>query len=80
MTIRDHMTIQLAATRYAHAGIKTGDALWRLGYTEARFAQVVGGLLERADVEVEYPREVRRLRRLRDGRRAARMSSRRVSA
>lgn len=75
MSVRESMALQLAATRYAHAGAKSGDALWELGYTEARFAQVVLGLIERADVEAAYPREVRRLRRLRNARREMRRSA-----
>lgn len=72
MTVREMAAIRLAATHYAHPGAKTADAMWLLGMNEVRFAQVVGALIERGDVEAAYPAQVRRLRRLRDGRRALR--------
>lgn len=72
MTVREHATIRLAARVYRYAGRREADALHELGYSPARYAQVVNALLDRVDVEARYPMEVRRLRRVRERRAAAR--------
>lgn len=76
LTVREHMALELAGRHYRYAGAKTSDARELLGYSETRFAQVVTALLERPDAEAAHPQLVRRLRRLRDVRRAARRASR----
>ena len=68
------MALQLAAATLPPP-VKNDRAIERLGMTPVRHAQVVAGLLERADAEAAYPREVRRLRRLRDARRVRRRSA-----
>ena len=72
MLVRDHMTLTIAADHYAYPAVRDQHALEHLGMTPARFWQRVAWLLERPEVERERPREVRRLRRLRDARVAAR--------
>lgn len=77
ITVRDHMTIALADAHYAHAAVRVSDALELVGYTETRFWQRVGWLLEQPAVEAAYPTFVRRQRRLRDAR--ARQRTRRTA-
>lgn len=67
-TVREHMALRLAGATYMHAGARDHAIVTRLGYTPPRFWQVVNALIDRADVEAEYPQVVRRLRRLRDRR------------
>lgn len=74
LTVRESMTLTLAGTPFRHAGARATAIRETLGYSEPRFAQVVGALLLRQDAEAEMPALVHRLRRLRDGRRAARAS------
>lgn len=72
LTVREHMTLQVASRRYRYPGVRTAETLEVLGYTETRYAQVLTALLERPDAEAAYPQLIHRLRRLRDVRRAAR--------
>lgn len=74
MDVRDHMTLRLAATPFTYPAARANRALDELGYTESRFWLRVDWLLGQVEVERAYPMEVRRLRRLRDGRRMARQS------
>lgn len=53
-------------------GAKDAAIFELTGMTPVKHAQVVLGLLERGDVEAEYPVLVHRLRRLRDERARAR--------
>lgn len=71
LTVREHMALDLANRRYspAYAGQRAEHSMILLGYSEARFAQVITVLLERPDAEAAYPQLVHRLRRLREGRR-----------
>ena len=73
LTIREHMALTLAATPYRYAAIRETHAREQLGMDAVRFWQVVGGLLERVDAEAERPVEVRRLRRVAQRRRVARV-------
>lgn len=68
MLVRDHMTLTIAATHYAHPGARERHAYDHLGMTSPRFWRRVLWLIEQPDVEQERPLEVRRLRRLRDAR------------
>lgn len=79
MTVRERMALTLAATPYRYPAMRERRALEDLGMSPTRFAQVVGALLDRADAEAEMPREVRRLRRLREARARAR-GARRAAA
>ncbi len=66
------MTLTLAATPYRHPARKVTAMRELVGYSEPRFWQVVGRLLDDPAAEAALPAEVRRLRRLRDRRRASR--------
>lgn len=72
MTPRDTTVLEIAARRYRHPGARIEAIRVELGMSETRFAQVLGSLLEDVEAEREHPALVRRLRRLRDGRRSAR--------
>lgn len=72
LTVRDHAVIRFADRRYAKPGARVEAIRHELGMTETRYAQVLNTLLDDADAEREYATLVRRLRRVRDGRRAQR--------
>lgn len=76
LSVRDHMTLALAAAHYRHAGKREADARELLGYTAVGFWREVNRLLDRDDVLAAYPMEVRRLRRLREARAGVRAASR----
>lgn len=72
MTVRDHMTIRLAATPYRYPAARETDARHELGMSPVAFHRHVNALLDDPDALAAMPSEVGRLRRLRDRRRAAR--------
>lgn len=72
MTDDERTALHIAGQRWKYQGAKEAHIRDTLGWTGVRHAQVVAALIERADVEAEEPTLVRRLRRLRDGRAAAR--------
>ncbi len=72
MTIRERMTLTLAASSYRYPGQRDEDAMSVVGYTPARFYQVVNALLDRPDAEAEMPQVVHRLQRVRMMRAGAR--------
>ncbi|WP_193613179.1 DUF3263 domain-containing protein [Nocardioides lijunqiniae] len=72
LTVREHMTLQLAGQRFAFEGVRVTRARDELGYSETRFWQVVDALLEHPGALAAHPSLVRRLQRVRDARRAAR--------
>lgn len=74
MSVREHMALRLAAATYRYPARREEDALHLVGLRPTPFWALVHRLLDRADVEAAYPREVARLRRLRDARAAARRS------
>lgn len=76
LSVRDHMVITIAATPYRYQGAREADALELTGYSAWRFAQRVDWLLGQADAERGRPVEVRRLRRVRERRQAARHRAR----
>lgn len=80
MTVRDHMTLRLAAARYAYPGARESDARELLGMSPTRFWSRVHALLDHPDALATYPAEVRRLVRLRDARRRARSARKRENA
>ena len=75
MTIRDRMTLTLAAAHYRYEGRRTADARWLLGYSEVAFHRRVLWLLDQPDAAAEMPVEVARLRRLREARARKRRAS-----
>lgn len=58
---------------FKSAGAKQALVRERFGISATRYAQVLNALIDRADAEAHDPMLVRRLRRLRDGRRALRL-------
>lgn len=72
LTVRDHMTLRLAAATYKYPAKRESDALELVGMTPATFHRHVNVLIDRPEALAAYPREVRRLQRLRDARRRAR--------
>lgn len=74
LTVRDHMTLQLAGARFRYTAIQATRAYDELGYTETRFWQRVHWLLDQPAAEQAYPALVRRLRRLHADRRRRRSS------
>jgi len=73
MTDLERQALLLAAATIPPA--VRNDRAMELGMTPARHAQLVNSLLERPDVEAAHPREVHRLKRLRDARRIRRRSA-----
>lgn len=78
MTIRERMALELEGRHWKHSGARINAIAHQLDYSEVRHAQVVAHLLERPDAEAEAPGLVRRLRSLRDQRRAARSEAHRL--
>ena len=72
LTVRQHMALQLAGRRFKYEAARESAARQDLGWSAARFWQVVNVLLERPAAEAAYPQLVRRQRRLREARAAAR--------
>ncbi|WP_235739016.1 DUF3263 domain-containing protein [Nocardioides alcanivorans] len=72
MTDEERTALEIAGQYWRYQGAKAAHILEVLGWSAVRHAQVVAALIERADVEAEEPMLVRRLRRVRDGRRAVR--------
>jgi len=72
VTDAEHTALNIEAAYWRYPGAKEAHIRDQLGWSATRHAQVVQALLERPDAEVEAPGVVRRLRRLRDARRAAR--------
>lgn len=77
LTVRDHMTLRLAFARFGYTAVQARRALDELGYSETRFWQRVGWLIQQPAAEQAYPTDVRRLRRLHEAR--ARQRARRAS-
>lgn len=78
MGVRDWMCLDLAAAPYRYPARREADALELVGLTPTRFWAAVGRALDDPEAERVMPVEVRRLRRLRDGRRAVRRVGQRV--
>lgn len=75
MSVREHIVLRLAASTYRYPARREEDALHMVGLTPTRFWAAVHRLIDRADVAAHYPREVARIRHLRDARAAARRPS-----
>lgn len=78
LTVRDHMTIRLAAATYKYAGARETDIRDQLGMSMTVFGRHLSALLDEPAALAAHPLEVKRLRRLRDARRRTR-SARRAS-
>lgn len=72
MTDDERTALAIEGAYWRHLGAKEAEIRRALGWSAIRHAQVVLALLERPDVEAEEPMLVRRLRRVRDGRRRGR--------
>lgn len=68
----DALAIRLAAATYRYPAKRESDVLELLGMTPATFWRHVNVLIDRPEALAAYPRECRRLQRLRDARRRAR--------
>lgn len=75
LTVRDHMTIQLAAATYRYPAARESDAHDQLGMSAPIFWRHVDRLIDSPTALAEYPVEVHRLRRLRELRRRARRAA-----
>ena len=78
LTVRDHMTLQLAAATYKYAGARETHVREQLGMSMPIYTRHLDVLLDDPAALAAYPLEVKRLRRLRDARRRTR-SARRAS-
>ena len=72
LSVRDSMSIRLAAATYRYPARRESDVLELLGMTPATFWRHVNVLIDRPEALAAFPQEVRRLQRLRDARRRAR--------
>lgn len=71
LSVRDHMALRIAATP-GHPDARTTAARFELGMSAPIFARHVNVLLDDPEALAAMPREVNRLRRIRDRRRRAR--------
>lgn len=76
VTETEQTILELERQRWKYAGAKDAAIMDELGWTRTRYDQVLLAMLDRPDVEAAAPTLVRRLRRLRDDRRAARSAAR----
>lgn len=74
LTDRDRALLDFEAEWRRHAGAKEEAIRADLGLSPARYYQLLGRLLEDADALVYDPMLVKRLRRIRDARREARLA------
>jgi hypothetical protein len=72
ISIRDRMTLVLADSPFASPGRKVSAMHWQLGYSETVFWSRVNHLIDTPEAEAAMPAQVRRLKALREARRAAR--------
>lgn len=72
LTAHERAALDFAGRTYRRDGNREAAILRELGLTPTRYAQVVNGLLDRPEAWAHAPGTVKRLRRLRDQRRAAR--------
>lgn len=74
LSVRDSMTIRLAAAHYRYPGARESDVRDQLGMSLTIYARHLNRLLDDPEALAAYPVEVRRLQRLRDRRRRARVA------
>ena len=72
MTVRDHMLLTLAASRYAYPAVRDRHISEQVGLSPVRAYQRLVWLLGQREAEGARPVEVRRLRRLVEARRGVR--------
>lgn len=72
MTDDEKTALAIEAQWWRYQGAKEAHIRDALGWSAVRHAQVVNALIDRADVEAAEPMVVRRLRRIRERRRAVR--------
>ena len=72
LTDLHHAVLDIESRTWRYQGAKEAQAYRELGLSPTRYAQVLGWLLDQPAAEAEYPQLVRRLRRLREVRRAGR--------
>lgn len=73
LDVKSHMTLQLEGARFKYAGVKETKVRELFGETPTRYYQRLDALLKRPEAMAAYPLTVRRLERLRDQRRGARV-------
>lgn len=71
---RDRALLDFEAEWRRHAGVKEEAIRAELGLSPARYYQLLGRLIDTTDAQQHDPMLVKRLRRLRDARTAARSS------
>lgn len=76
LTIRDAMLLTIAAAHYKHAGIRDTDFRELTGYSPTIASQRVNWLIDQPFAMEVMPLECRRLRDLREARRAYRSARR----
>ena len=74
LTDRDRAILAFEAEWQRHAGAKEEGIRAELGLSPARYYQLLGRLIDTAEAQAHDPMLVKRLRRLRDARTAARVS------
>lgn len=72
ISVRDHMVLTLAGTRFGAQMSRVKAARELVGYSETRFWLRVDQLIDRPEVEAAYPMLASRQKRLRESRRRAR--------
>ena len=72
LSVRDHMTLRLAAAPYKYPGARESDVLDQLGWSMPIYTRHLNRLLDDPEALAAYPQQVRRLQRMRDRRRRAR--------
>lgn len=72
LTDRDRAILAFEGEWRRHAGAKEEAIRAELGMSPARYYQLLGRLIDTADAQAHDPMLVKRLRRLRDARAAAR--------
>lgn len=72
LSVRDHMMLDLEGSWWKYAGAKDTAIRERFSMTSTRYYVTLNALIERPEAEAAYPMVVRRLRRLREARRAHR--------
>ncbi|WP_418061801.1 DUF3263 domain-containing protein [Pimelobacter simplex] len=75
LSVRDHMTLRLASAHYRYPARREADVHELLAMSPTLFWRHVHTLLDSPAALAAYPREVNRLRRLREQRRGARRAT-----
>lgn len=75
MTEIETAILDLERQRWKYPGAKEAAAMERLRLTPTRYHQLLQAMIDRPDIEAADPMLVRRLRRLRDRRRAQRSTA-----